>query len=99
MKRTLKTTGTFQGTFNLNSLVQVIILVHLLKKRNRVNEVNLGQTKLSLVSESYTLRECTSNRIWRHFFDGGKKSYFQELNKTKFTERDKKMNNLDDKQQ
>ena len=37
MKRTLKIPGTYQGTFNLDSVVQVIILVHLLKKENRVN--------------------------------------------------------------
>ena len=38
MEGTLKIPGTFQGTFNSNSVVQVIILVYSLKKENqRVN--------------------------------------------------------------
>ena len=43
IKGTFKTPGTFPGTFNLDILVEVIILVHSLKKGNRVNG-NLGQT-------------------------------------------------------
>ena len=35
MKDTLKNPGTFQGTFSLDSVVQVIILVHSLKRGNR----------------------------------------------------------------
>ena len=54
MKVTLKIPETFQGTFNLVNLVQVIILVYLLKKGNRLTaEVNLVQTSLSHVQESY----------------------------------------------
>ena len=34
MKGTLKILETFQGTFSLDSVVQVIILVHSLKKGN-----------------------------------------------------------------
>ena len=38
MKGTLNIRGTFQGTFSLFNVVQVIILVHSLKKGNqRVN--------------------------------------------------------------
>ena len=37
MKGTLKIPETFQETFNLDSVVQLIILVHLLKKGNKVN--------------------------------------------------------------
>ena len=50
MKGTLK----ISRTLSLDSVVQVIILVHSLKKGNRelMAQVNLGQT--SHVSESYT---------------------------------------------
>ena len=56
MKDTLKNPGTFQGTLNLDSVVQVIILVHSLKRRNRelMAQVNWGQASLNNVSESYT---------------------------------------------
>ena len=37
MKGTFKIPGTFPGTFNLDIVVQVIILLHSLKKGNRVN--------------------------------------------------------------
>ena len=37
MKGTFKILGSFQETFNLDIVVQVIILVHILKKGNRVN--------------------------------------------------------------
>ena len=37
MKGTFKIPGTFTGTFNLDIAVQEIILVHSLKKGNRVN--------------------------------------------------------------
>ena len=49
MKGTLKIPGTLQGNFNLDSLVQVIILVHSLKKGNRelMAKVILGYLKLS----------------------------------------------------
>ena len=36
MKRTFKIPGTFPGTFNMDTVVQVIIQVHSLKKGNRV---------------------------------------------------------------
>ena len=37
MKRTLKVSGTFPGTFNENIVTQVIILLNSLKKGNRGN--------------------------------------------------------------
>ena len=37
MKITFKIPGTFPGTFNLDVVVQVIMLVHSLKKANRAN--------------------------------------------------------------
>ena len=37
MKGTFKIPGTFPGTFDLDIVVQVIILLHSLKKGNRVN--------------------------------------------------------------
>ena len=54
----MKILVTFQGTFNLDSAVQKIIPVHLLKKGNRelMAKVNLDQTRLSHVSESYTFQ-------------------------------------------
>ena len=56
MKGFLKVSKTFQGTFNLDNVVQMIILVYLLKKGNRelIAKVNLGQSILSHVLESYT---------------------------------------------
>ena len=56
MKGTLKIQGTFQGTFSSDSVVQVIILVHSLKKGNTelMAKVNLGQIRPSHMSESYT---------------------------------------------
>ena len=43
MKGTLKDPGTFQGSFSLDSVVEVIIPRHSLKKENRLigNIVNL----------------------------------------------------------
>ena len=54
MKGTSKIPGTFAGDFIVDSVVQVIILVHSLRKENRefMAQVNLGQT--SHVSENYT---------------------------------------------
>ena len=63
MKETFKIPGTFQGTFNLDIVVQVIILVDSLKKENRVKfkvKVKFGQTRLTHVSQSYTLPDCTN---------------------------------------
>ena len=37
MKGTLKVQENFQEVFNLDSMIQVMILVHSLKKGNRVN--------------------------------------------------------------
>ena len=37
MKEALKITETFQGNFNLDRVVQMIIPVHSFKKENRVN--------------------------------------------------------------
>ena len=56
MKETLKIPVTFQGTFSLDSVVQVIILVHLLRKGNRelIAKVNLDKTRPSHVPESCT---------------------------------------------
>ena len=56
MKETLKIPVTFQGTFSSDSVVQVIILVHLLKKGNKelMDNVNLDQIRPIHVSESYT---------------------------------------------
>ena len=55
MKETLKIPVTFQGTFSSDSVVQVIILVHLLKKGNKelMDNVNLDQIRPIHVSESY----------------------------------------------
>ena len=36
-------------------------------------KVNLGQTRLSHMSESYTLPEYLKNRIWRYFLNVVKK--------------------------
>ena len=49
MKITFKISGYFEGNFNLDIVVQAVILVHSLKKENRVNvKVNLGQIRLSV---------------------------------------------------
>ena len=55
MKGNLKILGTVQETFSRDSVVQVIILVYSLKKRNRelMTEVNLGQSRLCHVPASY----------------------------------------------
>ena len=72
MKGTFKTPGTFPGTFNLDIVVQVIILVHSLKKESELmGKVNLSQTRLCHVSESYTLPECTNK-------PGYEDTYFME---------------------
>ena len=61
MKGTIKTPGTFARTFNLDIVFLVIILVHSLKRESELMaKVDLGQTRLSHVSESYTLPECTN---------------------------------------
>ena len=38
MKETFKIPATFPGTFNLDIVVQVIMLVKKIKKENRVND-------------------------------------------------------------
>ena len=47
--------GTYQGTFSLDSVVQVIILAYSLKKGNRqlMAKVSLSQTRQSHLSEQY----------------------------------------------
>ena len=47
--------GTYQGTFSLDSVVQVIILGYSLKKGNRqlMAKVSLSQTRQSHLSEQY----------------------------------------------
>ena len=52
----MKIPVTFQRSFTSDSVVQVIILVHLLKKGNRelMDKVNVDQTRPNHVSESYT---------------------------------------------
>ena len=61
----MKIPGNFQGLFDLDSVVQrskaecegeLIILAHSLKKGNTglIAKINLRQTRLSHVSESYT---------------------------------------------
>ena len=83
MKETLKIPLTFQGTFSSDSVVQVIILVHLLKKENRelMAKVNLDQTRPSHVSENYTshLYQCNAqlNQDMNAFLYGVKKELFQ----------------------
>ena len=60
MKGTFKIPGIFPETFNMDIVVQVIILVHSLKKGNIkfMAKANLGQTRLSHVSQRCTLPEC-----------------------------------------
>ena len=63
MKETFRIPGTFQGTVNLDIVVQVIVLVDSLKKENRVKfkvKIKFGQTRLTHASQSYTLPECTN---------------------------------------
>ena len=63
MKGTFQIPGTFPETFNLDIVVQVIILVQSLKRETELMaKVNLGQTRLTHVSKSYTLPECTNKR-------------------------------------
>ena len=84
MKGILKIPGTFQGIFSLDSVVQVIILVHSMKKGNRklMAKVNLSQTRPSHVSESYTsqlYRNAQVNKDMKVLFYDVKKELFQRI--------------------
>ena len=60
-------------------------------------KVNLGQTRLTHVSKSYTLPECTNKRGDEGtFYMVQKRELFQWIElQTKFVEREKKINNLE----
>ena len=69
MKGTFQIPGTFPETFDLDIVFQVIILVHSLKRETELMaKVNLGQTRLTHVSKSYTLPECTNKRGYEGTF-------------------------------
>ena len=84
MEGTLNILGTYQGTFSSDSVVQVIIVVNSLKKGNRqlMAKVNLGQTRPSHVSESYTsqpYQNAQINQDMKVFFVWSKKGAILKL--------------------
>ena len=103
MKGNLKILGTVQETFSLDSVVQVIILVYSLKKRNRelMTEVNLGQSRLCHVPESYfyqLYQNAQVNQDMKVLFVWSKKgaipkNWITKL-ESKFAESEKNMNSL-----
>ena len=81
MKGTSKIPGTFAGDFIVDSVVQVIILVHSLRKENRefMAQVNLGQT--SHVSENCTsqlYQNAQANQDLKVLFALSKKGAIQK---------------------
>ena len=78
MKETLEIPGTFQETFSTDSVFQMIMLAHLMKKENEELMANfdLHQTRPSHVRESYTsqlYRNAQVNQVLKVVFVWSKK--------------------------